>query len=186
MTLTNGLVVMTPSSVDKTGTSSTATINSDGSVTCSLCETLSLNDVFTSEYDNYMVTLRHSPSTFTNWIYGRFRFNKTDNSTASSYVTQTLRAVGTNTSATTRDTLDWGYFYPSSENETSGSVIYFFGPYLTQPTAWRQISANGYVGASIFDTAGTHNQSVSYDGFSFLTGGYGLITGLLTVFGFNQ
>jgi hypothetical protein len=186
MTLTNGLVVMTPSSVDKTGASSTATVNSDGSVTFSLCETLSLNDVFTSEYDNYMVTLRHSPTTSTAWVQGRFRANKTDNSTNPSYVTQTLRADGTNLSGTTRNASNAGYFYPSSENETSGSVIYFFGPYLTQQTAWRQISANGYVGASIFDTAGTHNQSVSYDGFTFLRGGTVLITGLLTVFGFNQ
>jgi len=183
--MTNGLVVMTPTTVAKTGASSTATINADGSVTFGLCESLSLNGVFTGDYDNYMVAIRHVQTGGTSNFYGRFRVGGVDNTTASSYTSQELNAYGTTVNAN-RGSYDFGYFPTSSSGTHSASTIYFFGPYLTQPTPWRQVTANGYLSAAIFDTAGTHNQSVSYDGFSFTAPSPRDISGLLTVFGFNQ
>lgn len=181
--LTNGLVVMTPTSVDKTGTGSTATINSDGSVTFSSCATLSLNGVFTSSYDTYMVVLRGDCSSAANVGY-RLRVGGTDNSTASSYVYQELEATST-TITGVRITGDQGRFCAFNNTQENGAIVYIYGPFLAQPTAWRSVTANDASSARIDDYAGTHNQSTSYDGFTMIPGS-GSITGLVTVFGFNQ
>jgi hypothetical protein len=115
MPLTNGLVVMTPTSVAKTGTGSTATINSDGSVVFDLCTTLSLNGVFTSSYDNYMIVMRATTSLAWPYFNSRLRASGTDNTTASSYTNQYLTANGTTVSAGSGSDNRWFYvlhFWP--------------------------------------------------------------------------
>jgi hypothetical protein len=176
---------MTPTSVDKVGGSSTATINADGSVTFSLCEEFALNGVFTSAYDNYMVVLRSTTSAVTD-ILLRLRAGGSNNTTASSYVSQFLRANSTTVSGL-RATDSVGYTGANYNTQRAGTTVYFFGPYLAQPTAWRSITALDLTSAHIEDIAGTHNQSVAYDGFwldSYAAGS--TISGLITVFGFNQ
>ena len=180
--MTNGLVVMTPSSIAYSGTS--ASINADGSVVFSACTSLSLNGVFTGDYDNYMVAIR-GVNTVNSNLLGRYRVGGTDNSTASSYVTQRLRASGT-TVVGDRETTDKITRIAELYATTNWGVnAYFFGPYLTQPTAHRTVSVADGGNANLNDYASTHNQSTSYDGITFYGDG-GTFTGLLTVFGFNQ
>jgi hypothetical protein len=181
--MTNGLVVMTPSSVAKTGGSSTATINADGSVTFGSCATLSLNGVFTSDYDNYMIGMRFSSSAGTGIRY-RLRLAGVDNSTVNSYVGQTLSAYNT-TISSGRYTFDNGLLGASSNAQKNGVTVYVFGPNLVQPTATRTVAVDSENGARFFDYATTHNQSTSYDGIT-LYPVSGDMTGLITVFGFNQ
>jgi hypothetical protein len=182
MALTNGLVVMTPSSVAKTGASSTATINADGSVTFGSCETLSLNGVFTSAYDNYMVTVRHV-GTGSQALGFRLRAG-TDNSTASSYVRQYIEVNGTSV-AGARATDNIGYISSTYSTQRDGFTAYFFGPYLAQPTAVRSVTVAASSSAYMIDYAVTHNQSTAYDGFTFIPSSSNF-SGLVTVFGFNQ
>jgi hypothetical protein len=184
--MTNGLVVMTPTTVAKTGGSSTATINADGSVTFGSCETLSLNGVFTGDYDNYMVTIRHTPSTSDN-INIRLRASGADNSTASSYVRQNLSADNTVLAAGRGTSNIWSGIFASFTTQRDGTTLYFFGPQLAQPTAMRLLAVQSNSGAGFADAACTHNQSASYDGLSFICSTAGVsISGLVTVFGFNQ
>jgi hypothetical protein len=186
--MTNGLVVMTPSSVDKTGASSTATINADGSVTFGSCATLSLNGVFTGDYDNYMVTIRHKHDTLTSAAnHIRFRDNGIDNNTTNSYTYQLL-AVGGTSITVERRTGNYAYYDASSNVRRDGTTLYIFGPALAQPTAFRPVTVQGFDAARIYTWAGTHNQSVSYDGFTITADNNSgtTISGLLTVFGFNQ
>lgn len=178
----NGLVTMTPTSVAKTGTGSTATINTNGSVTFSTCATLSLNGVFTSSYDNYMVAVRSVGSGLAS-LQIRLRASGTDNSTTSSYVAQELTAVGTTISAV-RNTTTAGYVGSSTSTQREGHIFYLFGPQLSQATAYRTVSVSGNISASIYDYAGTHNQATSYDGFTIICSG--TFSGLMTVYGFNQ
>lgn len=186
MALTNGLVVMTPTTVDKTGGSSTATINADGSVDFTSCATLSLNGVFTSAYDNYMVVCRHVPSTSVN-IDMRLRSNGTDNSTASSYVRQYLGADGTTVAANRLTSDKWGAVFSSFTTQRNGATLYLFGPQLSQPTAFRSVTIESSNSAGLVDNCGTHNQSASYDGFTLICANASYsFTGLITVFGFNQ
>jgi hypothetical protein len=183
MPLTNGLVVMTPTSVAKTGTGSTATINSDGSVTFAACETLSLNGVFTSSYDNYMITIRISSSADQTGL-GRLRSAGTDAS-GSNYTRQYLLGNSTTISAdreTSQTTFRAG---STSSNLRGGDTLFMFGPYLSQPTAMRQVTIYSSSGGMTIDAASTHSLSSSYDGLTLLYSPNNA-TGLITVFGFNQ
>ena len=180
----NGLVVMTPTSIASTGTGNSSSINADGSVDFSSCATLSLNGVFTSSYDNYMVVVRHVHDTGDSNTLYRLRASGTDNSTASSYVSQNLAASSTTVSAS-RSTQGYGFVGTASNDKRDGVTLYLFGPYLAQPTAVRTVTANGYLDAQIGDFASTHNQSTAYDGIT-LYPSSGSFSGLLAVFGFNQ
>lgn len=179
----NGLVTMTPTSIASTGTGNSSSINTNGSVTFSTCAALSLNGVFTSSYDNYMVTLRSSAS-LNPIIYMRFRASGTDNSTTASYVSQLLEGAA-NSVLGSRTTAQEGWFAYSSSTQRSGATGYFLGPNLAQATAWRSTSLYGVNNAVIHDMAGTHSEATSYDGFTLypVTGSF---TGLVTVYGFNQ
>ena len=186
----NGLVVMTPTSIASTGTGNSSSIGANGKVTFSSCETLSLNGVFTSSYDNYMVSLNVKNTTGTNGFvtYYRLRASGTDNSTASSYVYQSLYADSTAVGAS-RATSNLGTFDDGGSGNRTGSTTFIFAPYLAQPTAWRSVAASGYASGMIYDRAGTHNQSTAYDGFSiFWTFGGSPVKsdGVITVYGFNQ
>lgn len=178
----NGLVVMTPTSITYSGTS--ASINADGSVDFSAVTELTLNGIFTGDYDNYMIALRGTTSVSTG-IFMRLTVGGVANSTASSYTRQYVYASDTTLTAA-RASFDF-FASPISSQGTQrvGGTLYFFGPHLTQATALRSVEGDDVSSASTWDAAFTHNQSVSYDGL-YLYPNTGSFTGLLTVFGFNQ
>lgn len=180
----NGLHLIKPTSTAKTGTGSTATINTNGSVTFSSCETLSLNGVFSADYDNYMMVIRGTQSGGTNY-YLRLRASGTDNSTASSYVGQYLNADGTGIYGGRATGTNWRITkFDSAQRD--GMVIYYFGPYLSQPTAVRSVTVGSRVSAELFDVAGTHNQSTVYDGFTFSFDSGVTTSGLVAVYGMRN
>ena len=179
----NGLHLITPTSTAKTGTGSTATINTNGSVTFSSCETLSLNGVFSADYDNYMIVARHSTTNDYAWRI-RFRASGTDNSTASSYVHQYLFSSST-TIEGARTTTNYGQLSNRGNTQRAGVVGWVYGPFLAQPTAYRSVMADDYLSAAVLDFAGTHNQSTSYDGITFIAAA-GSFTGLVAVYGMRN
>lgn len=179
----NGLHLITPTSIAYTGTS--ASISANGSVTFSAVSTLSLNGVFSADYDNYQIVMRGTPSASGLDTYVRFRSSGTDDSTASSYVGQYLYGNGTSvtggreTSAQVRVNTWW-------TTQRDGHVVNLYGPFLAQPTAGRSITVNSYTSASIFDMAWTHNQSTSYDGITlYVASGYSF-TGRVAVYGMRK
>lgn len=177
----NGLVTMTPTSVTKTGTGSTATINTNGSVTFSSCATLALDGVFSSSYDNYMIIMRHSSST-NEAIKIQFRLSGGTAST-NAYIVEDLDVKSTTVSASRATAASSAGLFSTSDTLKSCGVGYIFGPRLTQPTAWRGCSMYAYLNASIEDWAGTHSVSDAYDGIIFNASS---LSGLVTVYGFNQ
>ena len=182
----NGLVVMTPTSIVSTGTGNSSSIGANGKVTFSSCNTLSLNGVFTSSYDNYMIVTRGKSATSYPYSYIRLRVNGVDNSTASSYVSQYLNSSSTSVGAgRLTDTRTSEAFYASLEG---GATVFFFGPNLAQPTAFRSVTTvgDGAAAWTNWDVASTHNQSTAYDGFSIVMQGTHSASGLITVYGFNQ
>ena len=180
----NGLVVMTPTSIVSTGTGNSSSINANGSVTFSACETLSLNGVFTSSYDNYMVVFRGVNSSSTFNVQARLRSSGTD-ATAADYVYQSLVANNTIVSSTRNTSSVFSLGRLSTNTYENGFTAFLFGPYLTQPTACRATNVGGLSGARIDDYASTHSLSSSYDGITLISESAN-ITGLVTVFGFNQ
>jgi len=167
-----------PSSIAFSGTS--AAIVGNGSVTFTAVSPLSLNGVFTSNYDNYMVILSGNASTGTT-VFGRLRVAGTDNSTSSSYVRQRLEATGTSVVGA-RDTGDRADVAVMNSVQRTGFLINIYGPALVQPTAWRTVSANDASSARIEEYAVTHNQSTAYDGITISTN-VGTLTGRIAVYG---
>jgi hypothetical protein len=176
----NGIDLIIPTSIAHT--SGSASINAGGSVTFTGVTALSLNGVFSSTYDNYVIDMRHSASTTVNPRI-RMRTAGTDNSTTNSYVFQRILANGTSVSGE-RVTGNNAFIGGATSTQRDGLDLFVYGPNLAQPTAMRSVTVYGFTAAAMFDCAVTHNQSVSYDGFSILNDGSGAtFTGLIKVYG---
>lgn len=170
-----------PTSIVSTGAGNSSSIGTNGSVTFSSCATLSLNGVFTSDFDNYMIVMRHVSSVPYPTITFRYRTAGTDASGAN-YTTQTLSADSTTRTAIRTSSNTSGNLFSSSDAVRSGSVGYVYGPYLSQPTASRGVTGAGDGNAWIIDYAATHSLSTAYDGISFIMSS-GTISGLVAVYG---
>ena len=163
---TNGLELIKPTSIVSTGSGNSSSISANGSVSFSSCNTVSLNGVFSSTYENYMIVCREKAvSTAGYSLTIRLRAAGTDNSTASSYTYQRAY-INSGTITAVRSSWDQAFLYDTS-GSNSGFVGYFYGPFIAQPTSMRFTPAPGYLG-TMSDTAVTHNQSVSYDGFTLI------------------
>jgi hypothetical protein len=178
----DGLVSMTPTSIAHSGTS--ASINADGGVDFTAVTSLSLNGVFTSEIDNYLIVVETLYSVVGGgFLLYRMRASGTDNTTASSYVTQYVEARSATVSGG-RFTQNYGAF-GSVGNPRGGQSVHVYGPFLAQPTASRSVNADGFESAYILDTASTHNQSTSYDGFTIYLASNSM-AGNVHVFGYEE
>jgi hypothetical protein len=176
----DGLVSMTPTSIAHSGTS--ASINADGGVDFTAVTSLSLNGVFTSDYDNYVVIMGHEGSAAYP-VYARLRASGSD-ATGSNYTWQYILASSTSVSALRSAD---SYWLAADAATTKGGVtISIYGPALAQPTAFRKVDNYPNSGATIIDAASTHSLSTAYDGFSLIMLGGRTITGNVHVFGYEE
>jgi len=181
----NGLELITPTSIASTGTGNSSSINTNGSVTFSTCATLSLNGVFSSTYDNYMIVCRCVGSGTAAGVDARFRTSGTDAS-GSNYTWQYLLATSTTVEGarnSSQTSLRLGPRIISTLRD--GWVAYIYGPFLAQPTATRGIGVCAESNAVLQDAAGTHSLSTSYDGITLIPTS-GSFTGLLCVYGMRN
>jgi hypothetical protein len=176
----NGLILLTPTSIAHTGTS--ATVSANGSVEFSACSSLSLNGVFSADYDNYMVVIRHQGTT-SNSYYARWRVSGSDSS-GTDYAYQYL-AVSGSIVVSARSTGRTGGRISSHWTSPAGVVLYVYGPYLAQPTAHRSVQMESYDTVRMLDFAGTHSLSNSYDGLT-LFADAGLTSGRVAVYGMRK
>lgn len=179
------MVIMRPTSIVVAGAGSSASIRAAGGVEFDTAETLSLNGVFTSEFDDYMIVIRYVGTNNNNSGLVRMRVSGTDNTTASSYTDQYIAASSTSVSAS-RGSQTSAILFNAGADQRSGASIYFYGPYLAQPTAIRSVTVGGAANAYLIDCAVTHNQSTAYDGFTLFPNNNGTFTGQLTVYGLSQ
>jgi len=175
-----GLKLIVPSSVAGSGVS----VSSSGKVTFTAATGININGCFTSSYDNYLVVIRANADSSASGMKLRFRAGGTDNSTASSYVTQNLLASSTTVSGTRTTNNITTDILAAYATQRAGAHLYFYGPYLAQPTAGRSVTALDNSSATITDCAFTHNQSTAYDGFTLI--GDTNMTGALTIYGLSQ
>ena len=179
----DGLISMTPTSIAHSGTS--ATINSDGGVDFSAVTSLSLNGVFTSDYDNYLVVTNFVTSS--NSFLGRLRLRDSgSDNTASNYAFQYLDVSETSITGARSTSQNFSYFHLGG-NYMSGVTAHFYGPALAQPTAWRTITNKGdsVAPSQWFDSANTHSASTSFDGFTIYHASVDF-TGNIHVFGYEE
>jgi hypothetical protein len=175
-----GMVLLTPTSIAYTGTS--ATIGTNGSVDFTACSSLSLNGVFSADYDNYMIGIRVTSSLSSTDINCRLRASGSDASASNDYVAQYLVADSTSVSGGRITAFTYGWLGQSYATQRVGISAYIFGPYLTQPTAVRSIGASDNSSARLVDIAWTHDLSTSYDGLTVFPS-TGNFTGLVSVYG---
>lgn len=176
-----GMVLMNPTSIDNSGGS--ASITADGQVTFSGVTTLSLNGVFTSNFNNYFVSVRHFVASGDVNLDFYLRSNGVNNT--SSYTRQYYDQSNSSYTGGRSTSSSWSVMGVSSASNRSGSTFFFYGPFLTQPTAMGGISAGGISGAFMRQSAGTHSQSVSYDGFTFGPNS-STMTGAISVLGIRS
>jgi hypothetical protein len=176
----DGLVSMTPTSIAHSGTS--ASINADGGVDFTAVTSLSLNGVFTSDYDNYLIVASISGDAFSG---GQLRVGGVDAS-GTDYAYQLINASNTTiTGVRSTSRTDFGSIVDADGSATpTGYHVHLYGPALAQPTAVRNVGLRADAGARLRDFAMTHSLSTSYDGITFISAGS--TTGNVHVFGYEE
>lgn len=179
----DGMVLITPSSVVAAGSGSSASIVNNGSIEFSTCTGISLNDVFSADYDNYIIQIRDS-ATINDNIQYRLRVSGTDNSTANAYSSQ-RHNIESGTRSAGRTTSTYGYMGVYNSTLKQGYAAHFYGPYMTQETAMLSYGIYSTGNASMTNYVSTHNQSTSYTGITILYSS-GTGTGLISVYGLEN
>jgi hypothetical protein len=180
----NGLILLTPTTIAYTGTS--ATISANGSVTFANCTALSLNGVFSADYDNYQIVMNFfGGAGSSQQVFYRLRNSGVD-ATATDYTWQSLLANHTSISSVRTTSTNYGYMVVAGVDAWSGCIGNIYGPYLSQPTASRSVNSSSLsTGSVIWDFATTHSLSSSYDGISLIPGG-DHISGRVAVYGMRK
>ena len=179
----DGLISMKPTSIDHVGTS--AVINDDGGVDFTAVTSLSLDGVFTSDYDNYLIVITGAASS-DKTIYFRVRASGSDAS-GTEYTVQTLAAYSNTKTGERRSSQTFGEVGTFRGGGLKGaSEVHVYGPGLPQATAWRAVTIEEGSAASILDRACTHSLSTAYDGFTILSSSAVTFTGNIHVFGYEE
>jgi hypothetical protein len=170
--------LVTPSSIAFSGTS--ASIVGSGSVDFSAVTSLSLNGVFSADYDNYYIVVRHFSNSNQGILY-RLRLGSTDAS-GSNYTYQEIQASGTTVSGVRTSSSTSSLFAAGISTNRGGTLLSLYGPFLSQPTASRSVNGDAANGGRIIDLATTHSLSTSYDGITIFLSTAN-ITGNVAVYG---
>jgi hypothetical protein len=138
---------------------------------------------FSATYANYKIITSLTIATAAAAVTGRLRVSGSDNSTASSYVSQRITANGTDLGTTriTDSSFDLGALDTTLVNVIEMDLI---NPFAATPTGIIYRTVRSTSGGIFYTTGGTHNQSVSYDSFTFLCSNN--MTGTVRVYGYNQ
>jgi hypothetical protein len=180
-----GLVLVKPSSVVN------GTDNGKGTVSFSAASAVSLNDVFSSTYTNYVIMLNvstHSAADKT--VNMRLRVSNADNST-SNYFERFVGFTEANAADNFRNNNATVFFICPLNNGTDGyysSKIEVYDPFLSVPTK-TTTHINGVIGAT--NTVATNiggglfGGATSFTGFT-LSASTGDFTGSVSVYGINK
>lgn len=185
--MTVGLHIMRPTSIVVAGGGTeTASVRADGGVDFANATSLSLNGVFTADYDNYMISIRSIHSASSVGIRARLRVSGSDASGAN-YVYQFIEANNTTVAAARTSSATETFIGGTSSTANGGDIVYVYGPNLAQPTAFRNVNVWGANSARIYDNASTHSLSTAYDSITvFPSPGFGTFTGMITIYGYAQ
>ena len=141
------------------------------------------NDVFSSIYDNYKILLTSVAST-SNSVSIRLRVAGADNSTTNSYVRQNLSVNGTSV-AGSRGTSNIAKIADVQSTLISVTTLEVFRPFVATASGFLINTLDASSGAILNPIAITHNQTVSYDGFSFIVS-TGSITGQVSIYAYAK
>lgn len=151
--------------------------------TFSAVSSVSLNDVFTATYDNYLLIYFADVATGNSNLNLRLRVGGVDAS-GSNYTRQILSADGSGVSASKNTTtfhrvgdLDGGSIAAGTTN--------IFRPAIAAKTAFNSYADGAYGSANLNLITGSHSLATAYDGFTLLPSA-STITGTLRIYGYKN
>ena len=188
-----GIVQLIPTSVNVGSGSSS--INGNGQITFSGVSSVSLNGVFSNNYDNYKVVISGVTQSSSAALWDtniRLRSSGTDAS-GNNYTFQMSRVYG---EAGTGVNAQYGatatYWYLGSQNTGTGATDGFFSlefcnPFLSKSTELLFNVINFQSDTNRIYKAGgaTHSVTSPYDGFTFYPSG-GTLSGTMTIYGYRN
>ena len=170
-----GLVLIKPSTVVN------GTDNGKGTVSFSAQTAISLNDVFSSIYDNYRILI-NVESAGAPELGLRLRANGSDNS-SSIYYSQRLRAQDTTVSAARQVTQTYFPIGPVQTSQKNVAIIELNNPFVVNKTT--MTATMGLDWYEHYLRTSLHDLSASYTGFTLVPSGSNL-TGTVSVYGYNK
>ena len=182
-----GLAKVIPSSV-AVG-SGTGSADSTGKVTFTSASSISLNNCFSSTYDNYRVMININTNSADATVNLKMRKDGSDNSLYYSYGRIiVVRSGGSGTENGFDVTTGWaiGQVDGDAPAHFFSATLDIQSPYLSQYTTMNQVGSFISTSTQIYGTAGggTHGQQIQFDGMSIIPTA-GNITGTLFVYGYN-
>ena len=181
-----GMRLVVPSSVSVG--SGSGSVNANGFVTFTTASSVSLNDVFSTTYDNYKIVMNLTACSASSTIQYRMRVSGADN-TASTYNDVTFRANAASGSTTQNLNQNVGTLtITHSTTITKGMSIDMFSPFLSAVTTFNSIvgnmdNVNNQIG--VYITGGGHNTASSFTGISLFPSS-GTFTGTVAVYGYKD
>lgn len=145
------------------------------------------SNVFTSDYDDYLLVIRATTSSTTS---GGFQLTLASTPATTLYSRQTLSADNTTISGS-RSTAQANLLgIPQATNGSYAglNIAYISKPALATPTLfkiWASYSASDFLSIRIVDQAGMHETATAYDGWS-INMAVGTTTGDYTLYGLNK
>ena len=177
-----GLKLLVPGSI-AVGSGS-GSVSASGTISLTASSSVSINDVFSASYDNYLVKI-------TIKIVGgsggdinlRMRVSGTDNSSAN-YNEQYFAADGASGSFSRTTGATVGNSMRVENNQQQSCELLLGSPFLTEPTQWEFKQVLNHTSPQTRIRSGFHNVSTSYTGFT-LTAPSNM-TGTVQVYGFKE
>jgi hypothetical protein len=178
---TAGLTLITPTSIANTG--GTASIGTNGTVSFSAASIVSLNDVFSSTYENYKILLNITSAATQDAIFMRLRVAGSDNSSNNYYWSLIYQNVsgGTTPSGANSNNLS-SSFRVGYSSTNARSLIEVFSPFATSQTSFN--AQNGNNNSDFALQGGNTSVTTSYTGFTLIFAGN--TTGSVSVYGYNK
>jgi hypothetical protein len=182
-----GLVPIVPTSVVVAGVGSSASASNLGKVTFAVATSVSLNDVFSADYQKYRLVWRCNSSENTTFRM-RFRVAGSD-VTTSSYVRGLLSVRNSGATFTFSDTGATNFGITNVNSPAQGrasGVLDFDSPFISSQTTISGHSV-GHDPTSVFFTISgfQHITAASYTGLTFFPSA-GTFLGEVQVFGYNE
>ena len=173
-----GLVLVKPTSIANSGGSASL---SGGAVTFTGVTSLSLNGCFTSTYENYLVLCSFVTTTGAD-MFVRLRVGGTDNTTASSYLSQRLIASAVTVTGSRYSSDQWYAFQGGTQRNNYRMNLY--APQLAVTTGFESSITRTDGGAYFATYTGDHQVASSFDGFTSLFGSS--TSGTIRVYGYQN
>ena len=180
-----GLIELTPSTISVSGGS--GSVSATGAVSFTSASAISLNDVFSATYDNYLITTTLTGSTTNAYLQLRLRVSGTDAS-GSDYVWgfMATNSGGTSFTLASGASATTGNITRPSTTDSTVSIN-IANPFLAKKTIWSGTTSynDGATVAPAVAVGGAHSLTTSYTGFTLIAAS-GTVTGSVNVYGYNK